>query len=62
MSTKVWSARGCRDAPTEVLQMLVTAAEVGYLVALNDLPHGASGQRDLRVGGRRRRNGLAWRL
>jgi hypothetical protein len=36
----VWSAYGFQDAPIEVLRMLVTASEIGYLAALNDLRDG----------------------
>lgn len=36
----VWSAYGYQDAPIEVLRMLATATEIGYLAALNDLRDG----------------------
>lgn len=36
----VWSAYGYQDAPIEVLRMLVTATEIGYLAALSDVRNG----------------------
>jgi hypothetical protein len=36
----LWSGYGYQDAPTEVLQMLIEATEVGYMAALNDLRDG----------------------
>ena len=36
----LWSGGGHQDAPTEVLRMLLSAIEVGYMSALNDVRAG----------------------
>lgn len=36
----LWSAYGYQDAPTQVVEMLVTAIEIGYAAALNDVRAG----------------------
>ena len=38
--TNLWSAHGYQDAPDQVLRMLLTAIEIGYLAALNDVRDG----------------------
>ncbi len=36
----VWSGFGYRDAPEDVLRMLIAATEAGYMAALKDLREG----------------------
>jgi hypothetical protein len=39
-AANLWSGLGFRDAPTDILEMLVQAIEAGYATALHDLRDG----------------------